>query len=111
MVTKKIIVGQTIWYYHIDRRTNIKDLKESVVTKVGNKYFEIEGTNYKFNIDSLRQQSEYSPNIEIVINKEEFDIEIKTELLISKLRKAFGHDGEIDIPLDKLIKIVEILES
>lgn len=86
-------------------------MKESVVTKVGNKYFEIEGKNFKFNIDTHRQQSDYSPNIEIVINKEEFDIKIKTELLISKLRKAIGTYGDSDIPLDKLIKMFEILES
>lgn len=106
--TKKITAGQTIWYYHV--RSN-KILIETVVTKVGNKYFEIDGISYKFSVDNLRQQSEYTANIEIVLNKEEFDTQIKTEYLLTKLRKEIVPYGKSNIPLDKLIKMVEILES
>jgi hypothetical protein len=107
--TKKITAGQTIWYYHV--RSN-KILIETVVTKVGNKYFEIEidDISYKFNIDNLRQPV-FSVNIEIVLNKEEFDTQIKTDHLLSKLRKEIAPYGKSNIPLDKLIKMVEILES
>lgn len=108
---KKITSGQTIWYCDIDRRTNNKQLIETTVSKVGNKYFEIKGLRYKFSIDDLRQQTEYSANIEIVLNKDDFDNQVKTDYLLSKLRKEIGNYGKSNIPLDKLIKMVEILES
>lgn len=112
METKKIFVGQIIWYYHIDRRTNKKELIETVVSKAGNKYFEVNGIHYKFHIDNLRQVSDYSPNIEIVLNKDDFEIEMRSKELSSKIRKAIGiYDNVTNtISLDKLEKIANILE-
>ena len=84
METKKIFVRQRIWYYHIDNRTNIIDLKETVVSNVTNKYFEIVGIPYKFHIEKLRQISNFSPNIEIVLDKDYFNNEMKSIKLSSK---------------------------
>lgn len=104
MATKKITTGQTIWYYDISEDV----FTESIVTKVDDKYFEIKGVNFRFSIDTIEKIDANFRTYITTTNKDELILNLEHS---RKLKKALGLNVITDIPLDKLIKMIEILES
>ena len=108
-----LIVGQTVWYNdERGRSRSDKELKETVITKVGRKYFELEATyRSKFDVNTLDKVSEFSSSIKIYLSKEAYDDEVKSNKLIRDIRDKLGSYGSTNIPLFKLEMIMNILES
>lgn len=108
-----LIVGQTVWYNgERGRSRSDKELKETVITKVGRKYFELEATyRSKFDVNTLDEVSEFSSSIKIYLSKEAYDDEVKSNKLIRDIRDKLGSYGSTNIPLFKLEMIMNILES
>lgn len=108
-----LIVGQTVWYNgERGRSRSDKELKETVITKVGRKYFELEATyRSKFDVNTLDEVSEFSSSIKIYLSKEAYDDEVKSNKLIHDIRGKLGSYGSTNIPLFKLEMIMNILES
>ena len=109
----KLTVGQTIFYQGgLGRSRSDKELKETVITKVGRKYFELESLyRCKFDINTLDEVSEFSSSIKLYLSKEAYDDEVKSNKLIRDIRDKLGSYGSTNIPLFKLEMIMNILES
>jgi len=107
----KLCVGQTIWivpshYYRSDN----KEPKEVVISKVGRKYFELEGYNRsKFNIETLQEENETNYKSQCYLTLQEILDEREIEKLTSQLKNIFGTYGKLDLTLEQLRKITDIV--
>ena len=112
-VNKSLSVGQTVWCLELDRRSNDVSLKETKITKIGKKYFEIElGRRCRFFIDSLKHDnSGYPSRYMIYLSKEQYENEVEVNEIYSKLRNIFSGYGNPTIELSKLRQIISILQT
>ena len=72
---KKIILGQRVWVIPMNNELRYDPNPfEAIVTKIGNKYFEIEAPkrhfSNKFNIDTLKEKTEYSSDYFVYESKQ-----------------------------------------
>lgn len=111
---RTLFVGQIIYYKIIsDRRGDDTSLKETKITKIGRKYFEIEEKWVgKFFKDSLiHDAGQYSPGYEIYLSKEDYENEIEANKIYLQLKKVFSGYGKTTMELSKLKAILSIVNS
>lgn len=104
----KIEVGQTVYVEGIQRRTQTVNLRKAIVSKVGRKYFELDGYyRDRFNIDTLLHDGgDYSPSYKVWLNESDYsnhihEVKLRRELP-DMLRKA---------SYKQLVKINSILNT
>lgn len=90
----KPVVGQKVWLRHSKyySRDSVS-LIECTVTKVGNKYFEIDGAGYKtrFFNDSWLQDTEYTHQYILYQSKELYELGIDTNAAIKSIEAKLKH--------------------
>ena len=107
----KLCVGQTIWivpshYYRSDN----KEPKEVVISKVGRKYFELDGyPRSKFNIETLKEENETNYKSQCYITLQEILDEREAERLTNQLKNIFGTYGRVNLTLEQLRKISDVV--
>ena len=103
MKKENLKVGQIFYNY---------DLKEFVVSKIFNKYFECEDRWGRFVIETLKFDCpNYTQNqFQLYVSKQEIlDIKERQEL-VSEIKKIFWGWGKINLSLEQLRKISEIIK-
>lgn len=112
-MTKKelqIKINQKVWVTpgHYDNKT---EPYEAVVTKVGNKYFELNNNaREKFDNKTLKQSNGINYNTQVYISLQQIQDKKEHKQLSNFIRTKFGSYGNIPFSLDKLRQIAEILE-
>ena len=112
MAENKIKVGQTVWMIpHRFRNSESNEPVETKVTKVGNKYFEIEADNRsRYYVETLRRDGrQYSTDGRVLLELQSWLDEIEGEKITDLIRKKIGQYGKHEIPLDTLRKIKELI--
>jgi len=106
-------VGQTLWlvlssYY----KGNAREPKEVVISKVGRKYFELEGRRLeKYNIDNLREEIDSSYKNQCYLSFQEILDKKEIQKLTDEIRKFLQPYGELDLSLDQLRRISAIISE
>ncbi len=110
----KIEVGQILWV----RRSNHYRTKTEPfavkVSKVGNKYFEVESDLYykaKFDLSNLQLVNETNYVDQLYFTLQEILDENESIQLASKFRQFFGAYGKLNLTLGQLRKIQSIIEE
>jgi hypothetical protein len=107
-------IGMTVYYKSLSgRKGDDTSLKETKITKVGNKYVEItEKWVGRFYKDSLKHDAgEYSSRYQLYLNKEHYEIELEKQLIQRELRDYFQGYSKIDLSIEKLRQILSIVRS
>ena len=108
----QIQVGQTVYLeptaYAAHRN---KDIVETVVTKVGRKYFEVKNRRERFNLEKMCEITCYTPSWHIYLSKKEIEDKNEKETLISRLRKLFQNYNNINLSLEQLREIQKITKQ
>ncbi|WP_243208153.1 MULTISPECIES: PolC-type DNA polymerase III N-terminal domain-containing protein [unclassified Paenibacillus] len=89
-------------------------IKESEITRIGRKYFEVQlGTKpIKFNIESYRQENGgYSADWKLYFSIQEILDEQEFEKLEKGIKSKFDTFGKLDLTLDQLRRINEIISE
>jgi hypothetical protein len=109
----EIVVGMTVYLKPINNAARrSKDVQEGIVSKVGRKYFEVEGFyRTKFSIDELIEVSEYAPDWKVYLSKQELLDEQEFENLLRDIRLFFSNYGKVNLTLDQLRKIKAIISE
>lgn len=118
----KLMVGQKVYLKPVNNRSRyiedsiINHIKEYEIKKVGRKYFEVweKDKGYsteKFHIEDLRQHTVYSPDWELYLSRQDILDEMENLEIVGRIRTAIGNYGFSDLPLEKLRKIIEIIEE
>lgn len=99
--------GQTVFIVEIDARVKNKDLKEVVISKIGNKYIELEQHFYgKFNKKTLCHfNGQYPSRYQMYEKKEDYMEELEFHKKVSEIRNYFGDYGKLSISIENLRKI------
>jgi hypothetical protein len=110
------VVGMTVYYKPLfTRNGDDTELKETKITKVGKKYIEIEGQGRctgRFHKDSLTEDSgEYIPQYKLYLTKEQYEIEVETNLIRKELVGCFQWHSKIELSIEKLREILSIVRS
>ena len=99
-------------------RMGAPSIVEGTIVTVGRKYYTVAMAvdyhcEYKFNIDSLRQQTNYTPDYLLYFDKQEILDKNETDGLLSKFYKYFGSvTGKHNtLTLDQLRRINAIIEE
>lgn len=107
-------VGQTVWYKSLsDRSRDDVSLKETKITNVGKKYFEIEERYLgRFFKDTLKNDGgKYSSRYRIYLSKEQYENEVEANQICEELRDIFSSYSGKNIELSKLRAILSIVRS
>jgi hypothetical protein len=120
MSREKIEVGQRVFLKPINNaaRYGNKEIREEVILKAGRKYFSVgkEGETrehwmIKFNIEDLRQVTNYSPDWQLYFSKQEIIDENETLEITREIRRKFEGYGHINLTLDQLRRIQTIINE
>jgi len=108
---RKIKIGQAVYYTDTDRRY-ANELKETVVTTCGSKYFTVkEAWVGRFFVDTLLQDGKgYSPRYKLYLSKEEYNEIKERESLLSSIRAHF-QNWNIHISTDDLRSVKQIIDK
>ena len=102
----KMEKGQTVFIVEIDARVKNKDLKEVVISKIGNKYIELEQHYGKFNKETLLHfNGKSSPRYKMYEKKEDYFEELEFYKKVSEIRNYFGSYGKLSISIENIRKI------
>jgi hypothetical protein len=110
----KLEIGQKLFLKPVNNRARYgnNEIKEATVSKVGRKYFEVsELSRTKFEIDSLREVSEYVPDWEVYFSKQQILDEDEINKLTSDFRLFFTRFDQPKLSLEQLRKIKEIISE
>jgi hypothetical protein len=90
-----------------------KEIERGIVSKVGNKYFEIEGrSKQRFHIDTLLQDGRgYSPDWRGYLSMKVIQDEDERNSLIIYMREIFSHWGKVELSLEQLRAMKGIVEN
>jgi hypothetical protein len=114
-VSSSLFSGQKVFVKTINYGGGSKDegLKETKIASVGNKWFTIvDNLHGRFNKETLLHDGKgYSPRYRIYLDEKEYKDEIELSDLSSKIRAAIGQYSNIKLPLEKLRKIWDIMQS
>jgi len=106
----KLVVGQKVFLKRIFRHSE-STIRETTVTKVGNKYFEIEGSWSKFHLSTGYEKTEITPNEKVYESMEEIENEKEhNNLQMYILSKANNYELR-KLSLQQLRDIKSIIES
>jgi YesN/AraC family two-component response regulator len=107
----KLKVGQTLWVVIPEyRRTSVpSEPVEYQISKIGSKYFELDGYRAKFDIQTLRQATELNYPAQCYLTLQEILDGREQASLTDKVRKAISQYGKSNLSLDQLRKISEII--
>lgn len=96
---KDIKVGDKMWIGSCFFTTNVEDLQEVPVSKVGGKYVTIwrHGREIQFHVDTLKRKSEYSTDQKLFFSVEEYEIQKNFNDKVEKVR-----DGVLKLNASKL---------
>lgn len=103
-------IGQTVWYYTGSVRVADSCLKETKITKVGRKWFEVEcGYGNRFSIETLRVDSQYTTGVRIYLSDKEYYDEAERNKLSSRFQEIFQYNNNLS--LEKLRAINQIINE
>jgi hypothetical protein len=110
-----LYVGRVVWYKEFDRRAKSDDaslLRETTITKVGNKYFETEITYLgRFHKSTLIHDGRgYSGRGRIYLDKDAYLNEIEANKIYQEIRNHFSSYNN-GMELSKLRQILELVKS
>ncbi len=115
-----IKVGSTVYLKPINNaaRYGRKDILEKVVLKKGRKYFYVGNTGetetrrmFKFSLEDMREVTEYSPDWELYLSKQEIIDKEEKKKLMSDIRSVFDRWSTADLTLDQLRRVHEIISK
>ncbi|WP_444559018.1 beta barrel domain-containing protein [Bacillus stercoris] len=115
-----IKVGSTVYLKPINNaaRYGRKDILEKVVLKKGRKYFYVGNTvetetrrMFKFSLEDMREVTEYSPDWELYLSKQEIIDKEEKKKLMSDIRSVFDRWSTADLTLDQLRRVHEIISE
>ncbi len=107
----KPVVGMTV-YLRPTIYNPLKTPPEGTLTKIGRKYYTVAALHweYKFELDSLKMISDYSPDYTLYFSLQQMYQDIEHEELIKKLTRFF-YDYPVaksPLSLDKLREIARL---
>ena len=106
-------VGQTVYLrpnQFADARTKKQGIQTDTIQKVGRKYVYLSGTR-KYDIATGLECGDHYSYFKMYPDKKSLDLQLEREALEKKVRSSIATDSEWDIDIDKLRKIVAIIES
>jgi len=106
----KLVVGQKVFLKKTYRH-NEPNIRETTVTKVGKKYFEIEGSWDKFHLSGGLIKSEYTPQEKVYESMEAIKEEDERSSLVTYLSRNINSWELSKLSLEKLKNIKAIIES
>lgn len=99
-------VGQTVYVKNL-RRTSIE---EDIITKIGHKYFYLKSyPRVKFLKETKREYSEFTSDYKVYLDKEEIELENKTNKLKQKIGLYFRNNNLNSLTLTQLSQIENII--
>lgn len=111
-------VGQTVYSLNVGSaaRYSQQKLAEYTVTKVGRKYFTIKRedswVDHQFHLDTWKQKTEYSPDMQLYTSIQEYEDEKERNDLLDKMFALFyARHLRINLSLEQLREIDKIVES
>lgn len=116
----QLSIGQKVYLKPINNaaRYGNKEINEKTILKIGRKYFSVgeEGqTNErfmtKFEIEDLREVTDYSPDWEVYFSEQEILDEEEFNEIARDIRLKFGSYGKLDLTMDQLRRIKEIINE
>jgi hypothetical protein len=116
----RIKVGAKVFLKPVNNaaRYGNKEIVEKTILKVGRKYFFVgnEGETeqrwmIKFNMEDLRQITEYANDWELYFSKQEILDDEEIEELSTDIRLKFSSYGELGLSLDQLRRIKKIISE
>ncbi|WPZ08783.1 beta barrel domain-containing protein [Roseivirga spongicola] len=110
-INKKPEIGQAVFlrpneFGNAFRRS--KDIKTSVLSKVGRKYVTVEGFGL-FEISTGRQKTELTPDYTLYFDEAELALQLEQEDLVDRIKNAIPTYGKWNLEVEKLRKIAEIM--
>lgn len=105
-------VGQVVYVCKVDQITRdlVSSGKPVTVSKVGNKYFYVDGFyQNKFYIDTLRNVSDYTPEYCIFFDQQEIDDIIEYRRKLDEVRTYIGSYGSSKLSMEKLRIIWDVI--
>lgn len=106
----KLTSGQTVWIKESGKHIK-KDLMSTVVTKVGNKYFEVSQSNGRFRLSDFIEEKDFGLKSKIYLTKEDYESEINLSKLKEEVRLYFQHNYNIGLSYDALVQIKNIITN
>jgi hypothetical protein len=111
----KLQVGQTVYVECFGRNSFLPtkgEVEETKVTKVGKKYFEVEGKKYsKFHLDKMFNVSNYSPCMYVYLSMQEIKDKKEKQELKQLIREMIGGITADRLSLSQLLEIKNIIEN
>lgn len=104
-------VGQKVYLEPIGNKARYsKEIKESRISKIGRKYFELEDKYYgRFFIDSMSQDGrQYISGYNAYLSMQEIEDKKEAQKIFGELKKVFS-GFSTGIPLSKLKEIEQII--
>lgn len=104
-------VGQNVYLEPINNNARYsKEIKESRISKIGRKYFELEEKHYgRFFVDSMRQDcGQYVSGYNAYLSKQEIEDKKEAQKIFVELKKVFS-GLSTEITLAKLKEIERII--
>ena len=105
----------TIYFIPVGvNNTRFKDslsnhIKESTISKIGRKYFYIEGREEKFDIINLNHKSAHYYDLQGYLNKQDIYDDIEVRNLETKIKAKFNAFGGSTLSLEQLRAIDKII--
>ncbi len=112
----KYKVGDTVHVIecgHLARRHETPKHYDSIITKVGRKYFYLNvgySDDVAFHIDNGQQKTEYCEYYRVCESEQAFIDETEINNIYDKLRNNFSHYGRCKFSLAQLKAVAEILD-
>jgi hypothetical protein len=106
-------IGQTVYLKPQGNRARggNKEITTDRISSIGKQYFYLEKEKNKVSIETGLENSQYTADFRVYLSKQEIQDEYEANRLVYEIRDRIGQYGETKIPLYKLKKIIEILNS
>ena len=104
-------VGQKVLVEHPDYRGKKLEPTEAIISKVGNKYFFLEGFGkIKFEIETGEEVSEYAYTKRVYLSLDEIKRKNEHKEVFLLLKNKFSNMSNNDYSLEQLLEVKKILE-
>ena len=87
----------------------LEHIEEAMVSRVGRKYFYLDGRDDKYDISTMEHTSEHHYDLKAYLSLQEIEDEIEAEKLESKIRTALKQYGSTGLSLEQLREINRII--